>query len=176
MPIPRFAGVANVMSSPFRRTTPSSGNSNPAMILSSVVLPEPLGPRMVTSSPRYTARSIPASAVTSPNRRTIPLSARSASPLPVSAGGAFVSTRARCRARSTEHPLRPALLHLGRVLGHPFDVRPELLRQVRGIGRQVRLQLRIGVLDRLEVEPRVADDVRVDALLLRLGNQRQHLL
>ena len=49
---------------------------NPAMILSSVVLPEPLGPRIVTSSPGWTVRSTPASATTSPNRRTMPLRLR----------------------------------------------------------------------------------------------------
>src|SRR5438552_9358540 len=166
MPIPRCAGVANVMSLPFRRTMPSSGSSNPAMILSSVVLPEPLGPRIVTSSPGWTVRSTPASATTSPNRRTMALRTRSASAPATLARGAFVSTPKQRPERSPQHPLRPALLHLGSVFRLPLDAGPELLVQVGGIGRQIRSELRIGVLDRFEIETRIADDVRVNALQL----------
>src|SRR5438067_2330819 len=133
------------MSSPFSRTVPSSGSSNPAMILSSVVLPDPLGPRIVTSSPGWTVRSTPASATTSPNLRTMPFSTRSASPPVTLAGDAFVTTPDRA-CSLLQNPAGPALLHLRRVFRLPLDAGPELLRQIGRIGRQIRRELRIGVL------------------------------
>ena len=41
------------MSSPLNSTLPEVGFSNPAIILSVVVLPQPEGPRKVTNSPRF---------------------------------------------------------------------------------------------------------------------------
>ena len=51
MPMSRFAGGNAVISTPPTVTRPASGVSKPATTLSSVVFPEPLGPRMVSSSP-----------------------------------------------------------------------------------------------------------------------------
>ena len=45
---------------------PLLGSSKPAIIRSVVVLPEPEGPSKVKNSPRWTSRSIPATATTSP--------------------------------------------------------------------------------------------------------------
>ena len=72
MPMSRFAGGMAVMSTPSTVTDPASGVSKPATTLSSVVLPEPLGPRMVSSSPEATSSETPSSATTSPKRLTRP--------------------------------------------------------------------------------------------------------
>ena len=47
----RLCGGTRVTSRPLRTTRPSVGRMNPAMIRSSVVLPQPEGPSSVTSSP-----------------------------------------------------------------------------------------------------------------------------
>ena len=70
MPMSRFAGGIVVMSAPSTLTEPPSGVSKPATTFSSVVLPEPLGPRMVSSSPEAMASETPSSATTSPKRLT----------------------------------------------------------------------------------------------------------
>jgi hypothetical protein len=44
--------LLSTRSRPSSRIAPAVGNSNPAIINSVVVLPEPLGPRKVTNSPR----------------------------------------------------------------------------------------------------------------------------
>ena len=49
---------------------PRSGCSNPAIIRSVVVLPQPDGPSIEKNSPPACARSMPSTAVTSPNRLT----------------------------------------------------------------------------------------------------------
>ena len=66
MPIPRLAGVMFETSRPLMRRPPEVASTNPAMIRSSVVLPEPLGPSTVTHSPFSTTRSTPATAVDTP--------------------------------------------------------------------------------------------------------------
>ena len=48
---------------------PPSGRSNPAIIRSSVVLPQPEGPSSVKNSPASMARLTPSTAVNSPKRR-----------------------------------------------------------------------------------------------------------
>src|SRR6185436_9776288 len=71
-------GGGAVMSVPSTSTEPASGVSKPATTLSSVVLPEPLGPRMVSSSPEAMSSDTPSSAATSPNFLTSPSTRRSA--------------------------------------------------------------------------------------------------
>src|SRR4029453_14445376 len=56
MPILRRAGSRSVTSEPSTRMRPASAISKPAITFSSVVLPDPLGPRMVTNSPAETQR------------------------------------------------------------------------------------------------------------------------
>src|SRR6266581_5721192 len=53
--------------SPSKATSPVSGQSRPAMIRSSVVLPEPDGPSSASNSPSATFKSTPSSAVNAPN-------------------------------------------------------------------------------------------------------------
>src|SRR5512136_2106717 len=60
------------MSRPSKRMPPSSFLSVPAMQLTSVLLPEPLGPIRPTRSPGPTAKSTPSSAVKPPNRLMTP--------------------------------------------------------------------------------------------------------
>ncbi len=64
-PTLRLPAGRSVTSSPWKRTRPlpGSGNSRPAMILRSVVFPEPDGPSTATSFPCGTFRSTPSSAV-----------------------------------------------------------------------------------------------------------------
>ncbi len=50
---------------PLARTVPALGETNPAMALSRVDLPQPEGPSRHTSSPGATSRSMPSSAATS---------------------------------------------------------------------------------------------------------------
>src|SRR4051794_12153357 len=53
-----------VTSTPWRRTRPDVGSSNPAIIRRVVVLPEPDGPSIEKNSPSRTSRSIPSTATT----------------------------------------------------------------------------------------------------------------
>ena len=55
------------MSSPSSRIWPESGRSNPAIIRSVVVLPQPEAPSSEQNSPAGSSRSIPSTATTSPN-------------------------------------------------------------------------------------------------------------
>ena len=57
---------ARVMSSPARRTRPAVAGRSPISVLSSVVLPMPLWPRMPMNSPSSTARLMPVSTGTAP--------------------------------------------------------------------------------------------------------------
>src|SRR6476660_90339 len=57
--------------SPSNDTSPASGQSSPAMIRSSVVLPEPEGPSSANNSPSPTFKSTLSSAVNAPNFFTI---------------------------------------------------------------------------------------------------------
>jgi hypothetical protein len=52
------------MFSPFTHTSPDVGLSIPPMILSTVLFPEPLGPRTTTNSPLSTSKLMPSEALT----------------------------------------------------------------------------------------------------------------
>src|SRR4029450_6137296 len=112
MPISRRAGGKAVISSPPTFTDPPSGVSKPATTFSNVVLPEPLGPRIVRSSPCATCSETPFSATTSPKRLPTPSIRSSPDPLLLttccSLGG---------RSRFLQHPGVPQLGSLGAVLG-----------------------------------------------------------
>src|SRR6266568_3982164 len=66
MAMPRSRGGRRVTSRPPMRTSPCVGSSSPAIILSSVVLPEPEGPRNTRNSPSRTSRSTSLTAPSSP--------------------------------------------------------------------------------------------------------------
>src|SRR5262245_55035866 len=68
----RRCGVMFVTSWPCSRIRPSSGVSNPAIIRSVVVLPQPLGPSIEKNSPARTANETPRTAATSANRFVTP--------------------------------------------------------------------------------------------------------
>src|SRR5258708_13628818 len=166
MPMSRLAGGSWVMSSPSTRTRPPSGRSNPATTLSSVVLPEPLGPRMVKSSPGAMSSDTPSSATTSPKRRVSPSTLSSpALAAPILAANA---------SRLLQHPGVPQFLRLVAVLGVPRIVDPELLVEI--LGRQIGLHLGVDIVQRFEAETGIAELGGVDRLLLRHRHLGQHLL
>src|SRR6266404_2536673 len=69
----RSCGLTAVILRPFRRISPASGASPPAIRLKSVVLPAPFGPIMPSASPGATARSISSAATTEPKVLRRPL-------------------------------------------------------------------------------------------------------
>src|SRR5688572_16720593 len=135
MPMSRRAGGRAVISTPSIFTDPASGFSKPATTFSSVVLPEPLGPRMVKSSPRATCNDTPSSAATSPNRLAAPSIRSSADP--------STPPDATPRLGLLQHPGVPQFLRLGTVVGVPRVADPELLVEI--LGRQVGLHLGIDI-------------------------------
>ena len=66
MPRSRLCVGTRVRSSPSSRIAPPLGSSSPAIILSSVVLPQPDGPSRQTNCPCGTARLTELTAVTAP--------------------------------------------------------------------------------------------------------------
>ena len=65
--MPRFCAGTRVASSPWISTAPLSGTSSPAMIRSSVDLPEPDGPSSAVSDPSGISSETSSSATKSPN-------------------------------------------------------------------------------------------------------------
>src|SRR5690348_15703428 len=87
----RLAGTL-VMLFPSSRTSPLVGWSNPAMMRSAVVFPQPLGPSSDSSSPEPTLRSTESTATTSPNcLRSCRISRLAMVPLPRHSDGAPVA-------------------------------------------------------------------------------------
>ena len=76
MPRLRLCVGIGVMSWPSSRIAPAVGSSRPAIIRSSVVLPQPDGPSRQTKVPCGTSRLIASTAVKSPNRLVTSLIAR----------------------------------------------------------------------------------------------------
>ncbi|MCY1306691.1 hypothetical protein D9M70_565640 [compost metagenome] len=70
MPKLRLCVGTRVMSSPSSRIAPPVGRSRPAIILRSVVLPQPEGPSMQTKVPCGTVRSTLLTALKVPNSLT----------------------------------------------------------------------------------------------------------
>ncbi len=68
IPTLRWFGALLVMSLPSTVIVPDVGFSNPAIIRSVVVLPQPDGPRNDTNSPRATSRLKSATAATPPGK------------------------------------------------------------------------------------------------------------
>src|SRR5215510_12322530 len=81
--IPRAAmssGLVPEISRPFHRIVPELGASKPASRLSSVVLPEPLGPRMPRISPASICSETPDTATRPPKRLLSPSTLRNMAP------------------------------------------------------------------------------------------------
>src|SRR5580698_785482 len=161
MPMSRFAGGMAVMSTPSTFTVPAAAVSKPATTLSKVVLPEPLGPRIVSNSPEAMSSETPSSATTSPKRLTSPSTRRAAER----------DANSLCLLQL---PGVPQLQRLVAVLGVPGVVDPELLVDV--LRRQERLHLGVDVVQRFEVEARIAELAGIDRLRLRDRHLGQHLL
>src|SRR5262247_1237543 len=154
MPMSRLAGGRAVISSPPTFTDPPSGASKPATTFSNVVLPEPLGPRMVRSSPCATCSETRSSATTSPKRLPTPSIRRSADPTLLTRG----------HSRFLQHPGVPQFGGLGAVLGIPLVTDPELFVEI--LRRQVWLHLGVDVVQRFKVEAGIAELGSIHCLLL----------
>src|SRR5438874_1866440 len=104
------------MSSPASTTSPASGSTSPATMRSTVLLPQPDGPRRERNSPGAASRETSSTATTAPNdlrsRRTL-----SAGAAPLTAGDALAPRR-----RSTRDLAPPALRPLRKLLRHEVGV------------------------------------------------------
>ena len=91
-----------------RVMAPPSARSRPPMTLSSVVLPEPLGPISPTISPRPTANDTPARASTPPNRLTTLSSTSRCAPVAANrrSGTAAAMRHGRSRTAQAVDPAR----------------------------------------------------------------------
>src|ERR1700722_18210401 len=76
MPIARRRALRCVTSRPSMQIDPWVGVSNPAIMRRVVVLPQPLGPRKATSSPRSTLRLKSLTTTSAPKVLQMPVSAR----------------------------------------------------------------------------------------------------
>src|SRR5260221_5351990 len=105
MPTWRWFGRRRVTSCPLMRIVPELGISNPATMRSVVVLPQPLGPRNDTNSPRSTARSKLWTTLCGPKLlRRLSIS-RNAIPVPCSLSRVLALTLARRPARAPAEDL-----------------------------------------------------------------------
>ena len=90
---------------PAKVTVPASASSRSVTRLNSVVLPAPLGPMMLTSSPSFTSRSTVFTAVRPPKRRVSPRISRSAlipcRTIPAAGSGPAATGRRRRSGRDT---------------------------------------------------------------------------
>ena len=66
MPKLRRSGGTWPIGAPLRRSVPLSGCTNPAMAISNVVFPDPLGPNSVTNRPAPTRNDTSSSASAAP--------------------------------------------------------------------------------------------------------------
>src|SRR6266702_462922 len=145
-----------------------------------VVLPEPLGPRMVTNSPAATPRLTSDSAATWPKRLLAPSTCRrpdcgdednTRSSLMRrrpgfgphrSAAATATSTQSRRRSRLGQHPFVPAFPDFRAVGGPPFLVEPGLFLEIVGIERQQRPYLLRDILIGVEMHAGIAEDLGVE--------------
>src|SRR5215475_2139121 len=121
MAIFRARGGRSLTTWPPMRISPLVGGSSPAIMRSSVVLPQPDGPRRTRNSPSRVTRSTPSTARTSPNTlRTARVSTVAMAQVDaMGAAGArravrsrnprrapFLSTSRRCAGRLGEHDVQ----------------------------------------------------------------------
>src|SRR6266850_272936 len=138
------------MSRPACTIVPALCTSSPAMMRSSVVLPQPEGPRKQTNSPLRTPRLTSFSATKSPKRLWMFLSSRNW--IPACAG-----------MTGNKGPCLPSLFTLRRVALLPF--REDLVAVLRGVGEVV--------LDEAALE--VGGNVRQHRLHVRVRDDREIL-
>ena len=97
----RACGGSWLIAWPRKRTSPSVGASWPVSRLKKVVLPAPLGPMMLTISPRFTDRLTLSTARKPPNCLATPVTSSSAglaSALGLGLGAGFMACPGCCRA------------------------------------------------------------------------------
>src|SRR4051812_23414568 len=108
------------------------------MTFNSVVLPEPLGPRMVTNSPAATLRLTSESAATWPKRLLAASTCRRPDCRDEDDARSSLMQRAGSGSRLGQHPFVPAFPDFRAVDGPPFLVEPGLLLEIVGKERQQR--------------------------------------
>src|SRR5712672_1368968 len=158
-----------------------------------VVLPEPLGPRMVTNSPAATLRLTSESAATWPKRLlaastcrrpdcwdeanagSLLMRRRTAFGPHRSAAATAISAPFRRRSRLGQHPFVPAFPDFRAVGRPPFLVEPDLLLEIVGIQRQQRPYLFRDILIGIEMHARIAENLGIGRLTLRIAHHRQRL-
>src|SRR5206468_13105437 len=101
----RLNAGTSVMSRPASFTTPSDGSSNPPMMRSVVVLPQPDGPSMLKNSPRRLSRWRCSTATTAPTT-FVTFSSSTTAPVlaPSDTNSSTVSDEG---VRPTDHAVRP---------------------------------------------------------------------
>src|SRR5690349_224127 len=132
------------------------------MTFKRVVLPDPLGPRMVTNSPAATLRLTSESAATWPKLLLAASTCRR--PDCCDKGGvrsslmrrrANLVRRSRVGSRLGQHPFVPAFPDFVAVGGPPFLVEPDLLLEIVGIKRQQRPYLLRDILIGVDIHARI---------------------
>src|SRR5689334_4195884 len=147
------------------------------MTFKRVVLPDPLGPRMVTYSPAATLRLTSASAATWPKLLLAASTCRR--PDCCDEGRSSLMRRRANLARRSglgshlgsrlgQHPFVPAFPDFVAVGGPPFLVEPDLLLEIVGIERQQRPDLLRDILIGVDVHARIAENLGIGRLPLRV--------
>src|SRR6266851_8957844 len=171
--------------SPAIHTSPELADSKPAMMRSSVVLPEPLSPRMVRNSPSATSREILLSTTCLPNcletermlrRGALSSSGWVSAAIVLNRESPTPSGHADKSVRATQAQQLLRRLHFVpdfAVLGAARDVLPEvdaLLIFVHVVEMQALLLLRAHELRRFRIRRRIASHIGHFLLRLRLDH------
>src|SRR5262245_31385487 len=141
MPTRRWPGGTSRMSTPSYSTTPESGAMSPATILSSVVLPHPLGPRTTVVCPSgiLSRRFLIANrgAPARPRRASVfSTSIRSMVAMASPAEGALLAEEADDRGRLLRVPRTLPRVEVERPgLGEVLDARPRRRRACQHVER-----------------------------------------
>src|SRR5262245_5735606 len=141
----RRCTATRVMSSPARITCPPSGSTSPATVRSSVLLPQPEGPRRETNSPGATSSVTSSTATTDPNvlrsRRTLNICRTGGpemAPRPPALGRAAAKPWRASSPGSTRDLAPPALRPLGELLRDQIGVGEEHALHERAVGHELR--------------------------------------
>src|SRR4051794_28654173 len=154
MPIPRLAAGTRVISRPLSLTRPESN----AITFSSAVLPEPLGPSSVSSSPGRTWSASPCGTGTGPYDLPMPSSSSPAPAAATSAAAERSSVRCPCcrSPTTTRHWSSTALPYCRRV-------------------RHGRKHGRVDVFGAILMQPGIGERLRVLRLAFRVGEHGEQL-
>src|SRR5271166_7027020 len=156
MPMLRLCGGNATTERPSMAMSPAVGASKPAINISVVVLPEPLGPSSVRNSPERMSSETPCTAPTLSNRFSIPDRTTEA---PRGAAACPVASKA-VPSMSGQDPLVPAADHRVAVVHPPLVIIGNQLRLYCRCARQYFQLLLRQVFRRLVVDRAVRDKHR----------------